>query len=56
MKTLLKILFTLVFIFIFIVSFQKLIRFPKYTENKLFLDYYVFLFIFIIYQIIKKGR
>ena len=36
MKILLKILFILLFIFVFIVSLQKVIRFPKYTENKLF--------------------
>ena len=49
MKNLIKILFALVFIFVFIVSFQKLIiRFPKYTENKLFFG---LLCGFIIFQI-----
>ena len=48
MINLLKILFTLVFIFVFIVSLQKYIRFPKYTENKLFLG---ILCGFILYQI-----
>jgi len=35
----LKIILILVFIFIFIVSFQGVIRFPKYTENKLFFGF-----------------
>ena len=48
MKNVIKILFALVFIFVFIVSFQKLIRFPKYTENKLFFG---LLCGFIIFQI-----
>ena len=48
MKNVIKILFALVFIFVFIVSFQKVIRFPKYTENKLFFG---LLCGFIIFQI-----
>jgi hypothetical protein len=48
MKNVIKILFILVFIFVFIVSFQKVIRFPKYTENKLFFG---LLCGFIIFQI-----
>lgn len=39
MNKLFQLIFILVVIFVFIVSFQKVLRFPKYTENKLFFGF-----------------